>query len=344
MGVNQFRRDPVSGQWSIIVQNEFDIQELIGPEPRSNGSEKKSCILCGGHESETNPELYAVRENTAEKNKAGWAVRVIPNEQPILQIFGDLNNRGVGMYDVLDGIGAHELVIETPEHNKTLHELSFDQIQNVLSAYRERILDLKKDTRFRYVLLHKNHGDGTGPTAQHAFSHIIATPITPGRVKAELMNAMAHYQYKERCLFCDIIYQETTENKRIILQNDRFVAFAPFASRAPFTAWILPLQHETFFEANTDYAQLAQILREVLVRISTTLNNPNFVMVLHSGPNTNAGQERGYWKTIEKDYHWHIAITPRFRGYASFDVGSGFQINVIPPERAAKILRDGKVD
>jgi UDPglucose--hexose-1-phosphate uridylyltransferase len=158
------------------------------------------------------------------------------------------------------------------------------------------------------------------------------------------MNAMDYYQYKERCIFCDVINQELTDVERIILQNDKYLVFAPFASRAPFEVWILPKKHETFFEWNTDYGLLASALKEILLTIGTALNDPNYVMVLHSGPNISAGKLRGYWKTLERDYHWHIEITPRFRGYTSFDVGSGFQINVVPPEKAAEILREGTLN
>ncbi|MFQ5771539.1 MAG: galactose-1-phosphate uridylyltransferase, partial [bacterium] len=170
----------------------------------------------------------------------------------------------------------------------------------------------------------------------------IATPITPTRVKSELLNAMEHFRYKERCLFCDIVHQELSDNERIFLQNDHFLAIAPFACRSPFEVWILPIQHETFFEWNTEYGHLAAILKEILQKINVTLNNPNFVMVLHSGPNLSTGKLRGYWKTLERDYHWHIEITPRFRGFTSFDIGSGFHINIMSPESATSILRQKK--
>ena len=345
MSMNQFRRDPITGQWTIIIQNETDIDELIsnkhsrkgldGGDPRTN------CPFCSGSESRTPPEIFSIRHNKSQKDQTGWSVRVIPDKQPYLQIYGDLNNRGVGLYDVLDGIGAHELVIETPEHNTQLSDMSLSQVNDVLTAYRERILDLKKDSRFRYVLLHKNYGEGHEEVLGHSYSHIIATPMTPTRVKLELMNAMEHYRHKERCLFCDIIYQELDDDERVIIQNDEYLAIAPFASRSPFEVWILPKQHAPFFESKAEYDQLAVVLKEILGKTTTTLHNPNFVMVLHTGPNISTGKLRGYWKTVERDYHWHIEITPRFRGFTSFNVGSGFNINVVSPESATKILKHG---
>ncbi|RMD87421.1 MAG: galactose-1-phosphate uridylyltransferase [Calditrichaeota bacterium] len=347
MGLNQFRRDPITGRWTIIVWNKHTITDLIENRPSRILSDKEMsetrCTFCEGHENETPSEIFSIRHNDTQKNEPGWTVRVIPEFDPILQIYGDLNNRGIGMYDVLDGIGAHEIVIESPGHGVQIYQMEENQIQDILSAYRERILDLKKDERFRYILLHKNYGEGDGERIHHSYSQIIATPITPTRVKSELMNALEHYQYKERCIFCDVIHQESLDGERVILQNDRFMAFAPFASRAPFEVWILPKNHETFFEWTTELSSLAPILKQVLGKIHRVLRDPHYVMVLHSGPNMNAGKLRGYWKTLEKDYHWHIEITPRFRGYTSFEIGSGFQINTVPPEEAAKILREEKL-
>ncbi|MFQ5602133.1 MAG: galactose-1-phosphate uridylyltransferase [bacterium] len=339
---NQFRRNPITGHWSIIVQQQNDLEELLArirPRKKPSKDQKSRCQFCEGFETKTPSEIYAIRKEGAAVDKPGWDVRVIPNIQPILQIHGELNNRGIGIYDVLDGIGAHELVIEYPQHDVQLMNMDNDQLVKVLNTYRERILDLKKDERFRYVLLHKNFGDGHEEVLFHSHSHIIATPITPTRVKTELLNAMEHFQYKERCLFCDIIHQELNDDERIIHQNDKFLAMAPFASRSPFEVCILPKQHETFFEWNEDYRQLAEILQSILTKINNILYHPNYVMVLHSGPNVATGKLRGYWKTLDRDYHWHIEITPRFRGYTSFEIGSGFHINMVSPENAAAILK-----
>ncbi len=343
--LNQFRRDPVSGQWSIILDGNYDIATLIaGLKPRLQTQKPgTSSGYEAGFEEKTPPEIFAIREHDSQPNQPGWHVRVVPMNQPFLQIFGDLNNRGVGLYDVLDGIGAHELVVESPEANVHLPDMTQEQVRNVLLAYSTRIRDLKKDLRFRYVMVHKHHGGGDNDLRFHSHAHVLATPITPARVKAELVNAMEHYLYKERCLFCDIVFQEMNDGARIVMQNEKFLALAPFASRAPFSTWIMPKKHETFFERNTELSQLADILQNVLRKIKLLLHDPDYIMVLHTGPNVASGTIRGYWKTLERDYHWYIEITPRFRAFASFDVGSGFQVNAVSPERAAQILRDEKV-
>jgi UDPglucose--hexose-1-phosphate uridylyltransferase len=240
----------------------------------------------------------------------------------------------------LDGIGAHELVIETPEHGKMLNELPDNEIADVLTAYRERTLDLKRDARFRYVLVYKSVGEGRrGPSLRHSHSHIIATPITPLRAREELHNAQEYFLRKERCIFCDMIRQEIEDTQRLVAENETFIALCPFASKAPFEIWILPKRHETFFEWNKALPALAKLLKLVLMKIRQALSDPNYILIVHSGPNLAAGRQRGYWKTVERDFHWHLEITPRLRGATNFDVMAGFQVNWVPPERAAELLR-----
>jgi UDPglucose--hexose-1-phosphate uridylyltransferase len=345
MSINQLRHDPITGNWTIVVQDGQDVDFFRPLQSRraSAESDNDSCEFCAGHELETTSEIYALRPGGGHKNGPGWRVRVIPERYPVLQIHGELNNRGVGIYDIIDGIGAHELVIETPEHRRRLVDLDEQHIVDVLTAYRERTLDLKLDERFRYILIHQSPGEGSGATMHHAHGHIIATPITPLRVKEELQNAQAHYQYKERCLFCDVARQEMDDRQRMVADNEAFVAFCPFASRAAFEVWIMPKRHETFFEHNHQLPALAQIVRSVLMRLRVVLSDPNYVLAVHSGPNLLAGKQRGYWKTLERDFHWHIEIMPRLRGIASFEVGSGFQVIWISPERAAVHLREAKI-
>ncbi|MEE4311527.1 MAG: DUF4931 domain-containing protein [candidate division KSB1 bacterium] len=336
--MNQLRRDPVTGRWVIIVMNELDIDKLVAGNPREKFNHT-NCQFCEGQESKTPNEIMAVRDNGSRKDGPEWRIRVIPDKEPVLQIYGDINSRGVGMYDVIDGIGAHEIVIETPRHNETWVDLSESQIAEILEVFQKRIIDLKKDERFRYILVHKNYGEEVGATARHSYSFIIGSPITPKRVKDELMNAWQHYNYKERCLFCDIIHQEIRDKERLIIDDGTFIAFSPFASRRPFEAWILPRRHETFFEQSKDIKPLASVIKQMIYKIHKCLKEPDYYLEIHSGPNLIAGKRRGYWQTLVKDYHWHIEIMPRLKSYTSMETGSGFPINSVPPEEAAKILR-----
>jgi len=339
MPINQLRRDPITGRWAIIVMDPVDIETLIVPN-RKNQDEVTNCPFCVGNEKLTPKEIMALRDEGFGPNEKGWRIRVIPDKNPVLQVHGDINNRGVGIYDVLDGLGAHEIVIETPRHNERIVNLNEAQIAEIFWTFKERILDLKKDGRFRYVLVHKNYGEAVGPTTNHSHSFVIGMPITPKHVKNELVNSREYYNYKERCIFCDMIRQELAEKERIVVEDGIFVAFAPFASRRPFEIRILPQKHETFFELNDELASLAKITKEVLLRMYQLLHEPDYIMAIHSGPNLKAGRRRSYWQTLEKDFHWHIEIMPRLRTFTSFEVISGFPVNSVPPEQAAKLLKN----
>jgi UDPglucose--hexose-1-phosphate uridylyltransferase len=258
---------------------------------------------------------------------------VVPNKFPALQIEGDLNRQGDGMYDMMNGIGAHEVVIETPEHGQTLAGMSERGVEDVLWSFRDRILDLKKDQRFRYILVFKNHGEAAGASLEHPHSQLIATPIIPKRVQEELDGAKEYYNYKERCVFCDIIRQESNQGARMICENDDFIAIAPYAARFPFETWILPKTHDPFFEdaQKHEYVDLSKLLREPLLRQEKVLTNPPYNLMVHNSP---------LRESDGRHYHWHIEVLPKLTRVAGFEWGSGFYINPTPPEEAAKYLRD----
>jgi UDPglucose--hexose-1-phosphate uridylyltransferase len=333
----ELRKDPVTGRWVIIATERAKRPSdfKIKTEERENDS----CIFCAGNESGTPAEVFAVRKSGLP-NTPGWDVRVIPNMYPALRIEGELGREGVGMCDMMNGVGAHEVIIETPDHKKELSDLTEDEISNVLTAYRERILDLERDERLKYVLIFKNKGRDAGASLQHSHSQLIATPITPKRVKEELHGAKGYYNYKKRCVFCDYIKQETTLFKdRLIRDEINFVALAPFASSFPFEVWIIPKHHNPDFTAAgaDELRDFAFMLRDVLNRIKRSLGDPPFNYVLHMAPFRRP--KAGYWGTIDEDYHWHLEIAPRMTKLAGFELGSDFYINPTPPEAAAEVLR-----
>ena len=338
--MNELRRDPVSGRWSIIIHDELQTDKLLVNvrKRRTSGKQHEpTCPFCKGNEHLT-PEPIHVEQ--ANGNPVDWQVRVIPDKYPVLRVEGDLNNRGHGMYDLLNGIGAHEIIIETPQHGTHPADFSDDHLARVFAVYQNRIRDLKADLRFRYVMVYKNYGEATGPAVGHSYSYVIATPVTPPRVKQELINAAEHYRLKERCLFCDILHQELSEQTRVVSESEHFLAYLPFASRSPLETWIMPKQHETFFERSDKIPELASLFKRTVRGIQKILRDPNYVMVIHSGPNTSFGHRRGYWKTLEQDYHWHIEIIPQLRGFTSFELVSGIRANFLPPEKGAALLRE----
>jgi len=340
----ELRKDPVSDRWVIISTER-------GKRPADFKVEKEAektgfCPFCEGNEDKTPREIISIRKPGTLPDKPGWLVRVTANKFPALIIEGDVNRKGQGMLDMMSGIGAHEVIVETPEHVMHLGDMPVEQIEKVLWAYKQRLIDLEKDKRFRYILVFKNYGSQAGASLAHPHSQLIATPITPRYVKMELTNSRLYFQQKERCIFCDLKEQELGSGERIISENEYYVAFCPFASRFPFEIWLLPRKHYAGFQELPDEerSQLAIMMKDTLSRLKVTLNNPPYNYVLHTAPNPTPRAGRpDYWGTIGYDYHWHIEIIPRLTMMAGFEWGSGLYINPTSPEQAAKFLRDAIV-
>ncbi|MBI1796494.1 MAG: galactose-1-phosphate uridylyltransferase [Candidatus Eisenbacteria bacterium] len=335
----ELRKDPVVGRWVII-----STERSRRPTNFTAGSHTKSggfCPFCPGNEDKTPPEVYAIRPEGGVANGPGWSVRVVPNKFPALQIEGGLDRRGEGLYDRMNGVGAHEVIIESPDHDAELADLPAEHIRDVLLAYRERMLDLNGDRRLRYVLIFKNHGAAAGATLEHTHSQLIATPIIPRVLQEELEGSRRYFELKERCVFCDVVHQETEDGngRRVVGMTDGFVALEPFAPRFPFETWILPRRHDAAFHSTDDpaneYLELAGLLRDTLRRLNQALDRPPYNFVLHTSPVSDGDLEY---------FHWHIEIMPHLTNVAGFEMGSGFHINPTPPEDAAQYLRQITVE
>jgi UDPglucose--hexose-1-phosphate uridylyltransferase len=329
----ELRRDPIHGRWVIIsTERGRRPSDFVTEEQRPIGG---FCPLCEGNEDKTPPEIIAYRDNGTPPNSPGWTLRVVSNKFPALRIEGEFNREGDGIYDKMNGLGAHEVVIETPRHHETLSTLPLKAVKDVLWAYRERITDLRRDQRLRYVLVFKNYGVSAGASLEHSHSQIIALPIVPTRVNEEIEGAKNYFHYKDRCVFCDIIRQELQQKHRLIIENQGFLSIAPFASRFPFETWILPKTHYPSYEYMQPslYEQAAQILSETLHRLYRVLNDPPYNYIIHTSS----------FSELENDhYHWHFEIMPKLTKVAGFEWGTGFYINPTPPEEAAEYLREAK--
>jgi len=337
--VPELRKDPIVGRWVIISTDRAKRPtDFVRETMRIKGG---FCPFCYGNESKTPPEILAYRPTTnggsPQKDSPGWTVRVVPNKFPALGIEGTLNKQAEGMFDKMNGVGAHEVIIETPDHNMTLAMLPSKRIEDVLWAFRDRILDLKKDRRFKYILLFKNHGEAAGASLEHSHSQLIALPILPIYVLEELQGAKQYYIYKERCVFCDIIRQEIENGIRVVGENDDFMTLAPYAPRFPFETWILPKRHESAFENSSSqmFENLAKALKSLLMKADRVLDNPPYNLVVHSSPVQDPTNEH---------YHWHIEFMPKLTKTAGFEWGTGFYINPTPPEEAAKFLREASIE
>lgn len=327
----ELRKDPIIGRWVIISTERGKRPTDFASVPPARSS--NFCPFCVGNETKTPPEVYAVREPGSQRDSPGWRVRVVPNKFPALQIEGNLNRQGEGIYDKMNGVGAHEVIIETPDHDKTLSDLDDDHVAEILLTWQQRVLDLKKDPRFKYIVIFKNHGEAAGASLEHSHTQLVAMPIIPKRVVEEIEGGRRYYDFKERCVYCDIVSQEISEDVRVVAANETFLGIEPFAARFPFETWILPKVHASAFEEieRNEVEHLARILKEILTKINLALNNPPYNFILHTLPLH--GNNRSW-------YHWHLEIMPKLTKVAGFEWGSGFYINPTAPEEAAKYLRE----
>lgn len=328
----QLRRDPIIGRWVIISTERAKRPIEWGRKESTSQISPEYCPFCPGNEKYAPHEIFAIGKPGRQLDTPGWEVRVVPNKFPALVVEGDLNKRGIGLYDMMNGIGAHEVIIETPDHFLRMSQMTHDHIKKILIAYKERLADLKKDIRFKYIMIFKNYGEEAGASLSHSHSQLIALPVVPKRVNEEMTGAKRYYEYRDRCIYCDIIAQELHSRERVIIDERNFIVVAPFASCSPFETWIIPKRHCSDFLKITDdeLNSLSVVLGKILKKIDICLMNPSFNYIIHTSSFDNL--DNPY-------YHWHIEIMPKLTKIAGFEWGTGFYINPTPPEEAAEYLK-----
>jgi UDPglucose--hexose-1-phosphate uridylyltransferase len=331
----ELRKDPIVGRWVIIATDRA--KRPVGPKGEAFPSSTAFCPFCEGQEDKTPYEILSYRDRSTRPNERGWRVRVVPNKFPALQVEGDLKKRGEGIYDKMNGIGAHEVIIECPFHTDTITNLTEENIREVLWVYRDRLVDLKKDPRLVYGMVFKNVGAAAGASLEHTHSQLIVTPIVPINVWEEMNGALEFHNYRGRCIYCDMIHQELSSEKRVVLDTPNFVSLTPFASRFPFETWILPKNHNSHFEniQKTEVDELGTVLKTILLKLESALDKPSYNYIIHTSP---------FDSQALPHYHWHIEVIPRLTRVAGFEWGTGFYINPVPPEQAADFLRQVEVD
>src|ERR1051325_2038438 len=331
----ELRKDPIVGRWVIIAPDRAKRPIGVKNEPASGGA--AFCPFCEGSEKNTPTEILAYRDRAAKANDKGWRVRVVPNKFPALQVEGDLNKRGEGIYDKMNGIGAHEVIIECPFHEGSMANFSEDHIREILWVYRDRLVDLKKDHRLVYGMIFKNVGLAAGASLEHSHSQLIVTPIVPVNVWEEMNGSLEFFDYRGRCIYCDMVYQELSMEKRIVVDSPSFICFAPFASRFPFETWIVPKTHNSHYEniQRNELDELGTVLKTILMKLEIALDKPSYNYIIHTSP---------FDTQSLPHYHWHMEIIPRMTRVAGFEWGTGFYINSVPPEQAAAYLREVEVD
>jgi UDPglucose--hexose-1-phosphate uridylyltransferase len=329
--MNELRREPLLGRWVVVLK------ESLAPDRYTPLVEAQShtenCLFCT--ESKGMREKYVVNDDSGR-----WKVKVVETDDSVFTLSGDLGRRGVGMYDMMNSVGLLETVIESSEHNTPPEDISEEHMASVINTFHIRILEIEKDPRIRYIMIHKNSGAPSGDTFGHPHSMITATPVIPKRIKEELDGAKNYYDYKERCIFCDIMREEERAGERVILTTEHFIVFAPFATRFPFEFWIMPRRHNCSFKDSSDEerSDLARVMRRMLRGLRRLLKDPPYNYVVHTAPSRIPRMAQ--WHTLGEDFHWHIEVMPRIRRLSGFELGSGMYTLTTSPEDAAKYLKE----
>lgn len=325
----EIRSNPITGDWVIIATErarrpEEFTQKTVKPELPARAPE---CPFCPGNESQTPEERFRI-----PAPDGGWLVRAVPNMFAALTPEGTAERHVNGFGTCLDGIGLHEVIVETPAHNATMARLPLPQLERVLHAYRHRLRAFYKDRRIEHVILFKNHGEAAGTSLIHPHSQIVGMPVLPSQLRARLEEAMRHWSNVGECLYCRTLREEVRDGARMITENASFAAFVPYAALSPFHVWIFPKHHSAYFGDVTDahLADLAVVLREVLLRLLVGLKDPDYNFVIRS-----LSPQEGALKY----FHWYISLVPRVTKAAGFELGTGMFINTALPERSAEFLR-----
>ena len=331
----ELRQDPTTKQWVIIATERAKrpqdfVEQTISAVPPPY---KADCPFCPGNEHMTPPEKMAYRSG-GPANGPGWWVRTVPNKFSALIPEGSLIRKEEdGFFRKMDGVGEHEVIIESPQHNLCIPLMEDKQVEEVVLAYRERYLTLREDPRFSLIIIFRNHGPRAGTSLEHPHSQLVATPIVPLSIRYRFDKAMGHYDDAGTCVYCDYIRAGLRVRTRLIMETERFVAFHPFASRAPFETWILPKKHEASFGSITvnDSKEFSWVLKAILLKMYRALNNPGYNYIIHTAP---IKDEQGEY------YHWHLQILPRLVTAAGFELGTGMFINTALPEETAAFIRE----
>jgi len=339
--VSELRWDPLKANWAIITEGRGRRpQDFLAPREKLAVS---ACPFCYGKEDKTPPEIYAYRPDGSKPNLPGWQVRVIPNKFPVLQIEGELDSQAHGLYDRMNGVGAHEIIIEHPDHERDMADLNGAEIAAVFKALRTRMIDLRNDMRFRYLFAFKNHGIEAATNVPHSHSQLIAVPLVPPMLSTELAICREYYGHKERCLVCDLLRQERQEKTRVVRDDGNILVYTPYASSFPFELRIAPLQHAHDFTSQSDQQLLAlgDAMSDTLKRLRAVLRDPPYSFILHTAPPMHLRKGHPeYWNSLPFDYHWYIELAPKLTKVAGFEWGTGFHMNSTPPEEAAEFLRN----
>jgi len=328
--MSEIRWNLVKNKWVVVAANRaLKPNDFPIAKKAMEASETTAfCPFCEGHEAFTPPEIIAYRVNS-KANATGWLLRVILNKFSAFELEGSLEKSSAGIYSCYNGLGRHEVVVETPEHNVDFHELNLERFEMILKTYQDRYQELSTDERIKYIQIYKNRGVFAGASLDHSHSQIVGLPFVP----QENSGLPEYYRQKSHCLLCEVMAQESAGGDRLVFDSQHFALICPYAPRFPYETWIIPKRHSEHF-GDIDAAEmkeLAQLLKKFTAVIIDCLHNPSYNLVINTAP-VNVEHEEGY--------HWYIEITPRLLVNAGVEIATGIYINPVAPELAAAMLKE----
>jgi len=324
----EIRQNLVTREWVIIATERAQRPEDFARKEWTRKvvpEFKSSCPFCPGNEDQTPPELLRLGEEES------WQVRVIPNKFPALSRGGFCERKLEGIKRSMTGVGIHDVIIETPLHNRTIALLPDEHVEKILQVYKRRYLEVSEDPQIEQVVLFKNHGENAGTSLEHPHSQLIGTPVMPYQVRDRVEAAARYFDDTGECVFCRTLQDEFQDQKRIIVESYYFIAFIPYAALSPFHIWIYPKNHAASFGKiqEEEIKDLAKVLKLILAKLYYGLEDPDFNYVIRSL----------YKAEVLEYFHWYISIIPRLTKAAGFELGSGMYINTALPEASADFLR-----
>lgn len=333
----QLRKDPIVDRWVLIAPERA--QRPTELEEPAHLAHHETCPFCEGREAETTPEVLAVRASESRRDGPGWQVRVVANRYPAVRIDAHGTTVADDFFASQPGVGAHEVVVECPQHEPSLSALSPEQVRLVFAAYRDRLLALREDERIAYAQVFKNHGVAAGASVEHSHSQILALTKVPPALREEFDAAMLYRRAHGRCLFCELVARECAAGTRMVSESEHVIAFTAFAGRFPYETWVIPKRHAGHFDqlSDSELTDLAATVRSILRRLGGVVEDPAYNYVLHTLP-LRTESSASHWQPA---YHWHVEILPRLTGVAGFEFATGCFANPVPPEEAAARLRAG---
>ena len=330
----EIRKDVIRDNW-VITANEFVVKPRDFPIKKNDNKSANptptfnhTCPFCEGNETMTTDEILAFRKEGTQPNTPGWTVRTILNKFSALELKGELDMKEDGIYKHCNGLGQHEVLVETPLHGEEFHQLPVERIESIYKMMQIRYKELAADERIKYIQIYKNRGLFAGASLEHSHSQIVSFPMLPVN-KAVMQN---YFQEYKQCIVCEMIETEKKDKQRVLFDGQFFLVICPYASRFAYETWIIPKRHVNYFGDITEeeIKELAILSKKVISAMMSALHNPSYNMVINTAPINVPNQE---------GYHWHLEINPRLLVNAGVEVATGYFINPAAPEMSAAALR-----